>query len=177
MAILIEAISVIIKLNKIIELYPHGWEAFLKNAPNQTICADQHIVRIGFMSPVDVEAFIKNLESLGFEYVKDDKSQDIAVADQLHGFSIPCGWAEIGNVNIDGNNIKACRAVGDDTGQLITPDNWQYDGSLSQTYTYAPTEQVDKSLKFLRHENGLDVYLNTVTGAEVYLGRTSETPA
>ena len=33
---------------------------------------------------------------------------------------------------------------------------------------------VDKSLTFLRHENGLDVYLNAVTGTEVFVGRTGK---
>jgi len=27
-------------------------------------------------------------------------------------------------------------------------------------------------LKFLRHEDGLDVYLNVLTGEEAYIGRT-----
>jgi hypothetical protein len=33
---------------------------------------------------------------------------------------------------------------------------------------------VDKSLKFLRHENGVDVYLNKLTDEEVYSSRTGE---
>lgn len=56
----------------------------------------------------------------------------------------------------------------------MTPDGWQYQGSLSQTYAFAPADHVDKSLKFLRHEDGVDVYLNSLTGKEVYLGRTGE---
>ena len=59
--------------------------------------------------------------------------------------------------------------------QVVTPPTWKFDGSLSHSYGFAPTEHVDKSLKYLRHENGLDVYLNTVTGQEVYIGRTGET--
>jgi hypothetical protein len=31
---------------------------------------------------------------------------------------------------------------------------------------------VDKSLTFLRREDGLDIYRNEVTGKEVYVGRT-----
>jgi hypothetical protein len=34
---------------------------------------------------------------------------------------------------------------------------------------------VDKSLEFLRREDGLDVYFNKLTGKEVYIGRTGET--
>jgi hypothetical protein len=45
---------------------------------------------------------------------------------------------------------------------------------LSAGYDFVPTEQLDKSLVFLRHEGGLDVYFNRVTGKEVYVGRTGQ---
>ena len=54
------------------------------------------------------------------------------------------------------------------------PDGWVYEGSLSQTFGFVPTENADKSLKFLRHENGLDVYYSELTGKEVFVGRTGE---
>jgi hypothetical protein len=174
MAVLVEAISVIVRIGAIQDRYPGGWEAFRDSAPNQTLCADSRLARIGFMSPFDVKSFVKELEKHGLAYIKNGESIDIAVADQQRGFAIKCNWAKCGSVNIDGKNIKACQAVGDSSFQLMTPDGWQYEGSLTQTYAFAPTEHVDKGLKFLRHENGLDVYLNTLTGKEVYLGRTGE---
>lgn len=174
MAVLIEAISVIVRISAIQDRYPGGWEAFRDAAPNQTLCADNRMARVGFMSPVDVESFVKELEKKGLVYLEGGESIDIAVADQQRGFTCKCNWADCGSVNIDGNNIKACQAVGDDSFQLMTPDGWKYEGSLSQTYAFAPTENVDKSLKFLRHEDGMDVYINTLTGKEVYLGRTGE---
>jgi len=174
MAILLEAISVIERISAIHDRYPGGWKAFRDTAPNQTLCADNQLARIGFMSPVDVESFVKELERIGLVYLKNGESIDIAVADQQKGFACKCSWADCGSVTVDGNNIKACQAVGDDSFQLMTPDGWKYQGSLSQTYGFAPTEHADKSLMFLRHEDGQDVYLNTLTGKEVYLGRTGE---
>jgi len=100
--------------------------------------------------------------------------KDIVVADQQRGVAMPCDWVQCGSVSIEGNDIKACQAVNDDSFQLMTPDAWQFEGSLSQTYAFAPTEHVDKSLKFLRHEDGIDVYLSTLTGKESYVGRTGE---
>ena len=173
MAVLIEAISVVVKMSALFERYPGGWEAFRDNAPNQTLCADGQLARVGFMTPVDVEAFIEELESDGLVYLLDGDSQDIVVADQQRGFDAPCSWAECGDIEINGNSIKACQAVGDDSHQLMYPDGWQFEGSLSQTYIFAPSEEVDKSLKFLRNEDGLDVYLNMMTGKEVFLGRTN----
>lgn len=174
MAVLIEAISVVVRLPAIQDRYPGGWESFRDKAPNQTLCADSQLARVGFMTPVDVESFVKELEKNGLVFLEKGEAQDIAVADQQRGLTVGCSWAECGSVEIDGNTIKACRAVRDESDKVISPDGWQYEGSLSQTYAFAPTEHVDKSLKFLRHEDGLDVYLNTLTGKEVYLGRTGQ---
>ena len=55
---------------------------------------------------------------------------------------------------------------------ILTPDEWQYENSLSQNPGYVLPERQDKSFKFLRNENGIDVYLNLVTGEEVFVGRT-----
>jgi hypothetical protein len=174
-AVLIEAISVVVKISAIQERYPGGWDAFKKNVPNQTLCADSKIARVGFMSPADVEAFVKSLEKNNLVFQSNGDTQDLAVVDQQRGFSLTCSWAEFGTVQIDGNKISACQVIGDESGEIMFPDGWQYEGSLSQTFAFAPTEHVDKSLKFLRHEKGLDVYLNTLTGKEVYIGRTGET--
>ena len=55
MAVLVEAISVIVRAAAIHQKYPGGWEAFKRIIPNQTLCADNELVRIGFMTPDDVE--------------------------------------------------------------------------------------------------------------------------
>ena len=70
--------------------------------------------------------------------------------------------------------MAACRLVNSQVQEIITPDEWNYDSSLSSSYGFVPTEHAEKGLKYLRHENGLDVYLNPTTGKEVYVGRTGE---
>ena len=155
-------------------IYPGGWEAFREAVPNKTLCADANLARVGFMTPVDVEAFVKDLENKGFTFAGSETTSNIVVVDQQTGFTIDCDWAEYGSVNVDGNPIKICRAAGDESQTLITPEGWTYENSLSRTHTFVPTEHLEKSMKYLRHENGLDVYLNTVTGKEEYVGRTGE---
>jgi len=44
MTILIECVSVIIKRN-----LPGWWQTFMRGVPNQTLCADDELARIGFM--------------------------------------------------------------------------------------------------------------------------------
>ncbi len=176
MAVLIEAISVVIRADSLLKTFPGGWEGFKAIVPNQTLCADKEIVRIGFMTPDDVESFIKKLEKKGLTYLHDDKSVDIAVVDQLRGPTAKCDWLEFGHVNMKTGRQKvaACRLVGSELMQVVTPPDWSYQESLSSSYGFVPTEHAAKGLKYLRHENGLDVYLNPITGEEVYVGRTGE---
>ena len=177
MAVLIEAISVVVKRSSVNEKFSGGWQAFVDDVPNDTFCADDEIARIGFMSPADVESYIQHLEALGLTYLRDDKAHDMVVVDQQRGIVVSCDWAETGRISLDGSSDKmviACRATGSTLDNMISPGGWQYENSLSQTFNFAPSEYVEKSLKFLRHEDGVDVYVNILTGKEVYLGRTGE---
>lgn len=85
---------------------------------------------------------------------------------------MPCDWLEFGHVELSGNRIAVARLAGSQLKQVITPPEWKFEGSLSQTFAFVPAGAEDKSLRFLRHERGLDVYVNLLTGREVYIGRT-----
>ena len=39
---------------------------------------------------------------------------------------------------------------------------------------FVPTGAMKTTLRFLRHENGLDVYHDVLTGKELYVGRTTD---
>ena len=175
MAVLVEAISAIIRRESINAKYPNGWDGFVFDVPNNTLCADEDIARVGFITPKDVKSFVRRLEEYGFKFIEDNKSVDIAVVDQQRGFTVKCDWLEFGHVNLSDTSKKcaACRIIGRKSTQLITPDGWEYEGSLSQTFGYVSSEHIDRSLKFLRHENDMDVYLNLLNGEAVYIGRTS----
>lgn len=177
MAILVEGISVITKVQEIHKRVPGGWEGFKRLIPNNTLCSDNEIARVGFMTPDDVQAFIAELENHSLVFQSNGESIDIAVADQLHGLTTKCSWLEFGHINLDNDpkkRVAACRLVGSVEQQFFTPDNWSFDNSLSSSYGFSPTSADKKGLKFLRHENGLDVYLSELTGEEVYIGRTNK---
>ena len=57
---------------------------------------------------------------------------------------------------------------------IITPEGWKFEGSLSAKHTFVPNESVDENLKFLRSEEGMDVFLNLKIGKEVYTARTEK---
>jgi hypothetical protein len=56
MTVLVEAISVIIRRKAIDKNFPGGWDDFVKDVPNQTLCADDKLAQVGFMSPQDAKA-------------------------------------------------------------------------------------------------------------------------
>jgi len=54
---------------------------------------------------------------------------------------------------------------------VFCPERWRFERSLSRQYAAVPPQHVGRSLTFLRHDNGLDVYRDALTGKEVYIGR------
>ena len=180
MAVLAEAISVVIRAEPLSVAYQDNWDAFKLDVPNSTLCADGEIVRIGFMSPNDVEQFVKRLTELGLVHLDHDMAKDFVVVDQLQGPTSLCAWLDFGHVDLDADpskRVAACWLKGSEGREVLMPDDWQFENSLSADYTFVPSEEIDEKLTFLRHDEGLDVYRNEVTGREFYLGRTSPKPA
>jgi hypothetical protein len=175
-AVLVEAISVIVRIDSVLKLVPDGWDGYERLVSNSTLCADEEIARVGFMSPVDVESYIKKLCGLGLEFLRDGAAIDIAVADQIHGLNSACSWLQFGRVPTGdaGARVAACRLTGGKSKVLVTPLDWKFENSLSSTYAFVPNEHVQKGMQFLRHENGLDIYDNPLTGKEAFVGRTGD---
>jgi hypothetical protein len=173
MAVLVEGISAIIRVQAVHERFPGGWNAFILKLPNRTLCSDNKLARVGFMTPDDCKEFVDYLEGVGIVFQRNGHAQDIVIVDQMRGFSVPCDWAEFGQIELQpGQTVSAVQMKGADERQLFYPEDWKYEGSLSHHFGFVPTGEEQKSLRFLRHEQGLDVYVNTLTGIEVYVGRT-----
>ena len=175
MAVLIEGISVVIRADSLLAKFPGGWETFKTIVSNKTLCADNELIRVGFMTPDDVEPFIIKLEKAGLQFLKDEEAIDIVVADQMRGLTSKCSWVEFGSNDLDGKQnqkISTCRLVGSRLNRIVTPPEWKYEGSLSQSFGFVPTEHMEKCMKYLRHENGMDIYLNSITGEKMYVART-----
>ena len=179
MAVLIEGLSVVIRVKAINARYPGGWKAFKANVPNANCCWDGELARVGFMAPWDTKAFLASLESLGLIHLDGGMARDMLVVDQLQGPAAPCDEIECGYQYLEDDlerRVLVARLKGSEQELVYTPDEWTFETSLTRSFGYVPEEHVDKSLTFLRHENGLDVYLNVylnaVTGTEVFVGRT-----
>lgn len=172
MAVLVEGISVIVKRAAIDQRYPGGWTAFVKDAPNATLCADSHIARVGFMSDRAALSFVLTLKELGFASPGGPEQSDMSICCQSRGPRDECSWAVFGTVAITSLGKKCdvviAQFIGGEDDPLITPDGWEFEGSLSATDQFVNQMLSDKRYLFLRTENGLDVYLDTTRNKEVY---------
>lgn len=176
MAVLIEANCVVILEASIHNKFKGGMAAFESIIPNHTACADGELLRIGFMMPADLDDFLKLLERYGLQHHSNGEALDFVVVTQFGGIQSKCNWAEFGHVEIvPSQRIAACRLVDSQAGGIVTIEGWEYEGSLSHTYAFVPdAQQIDKSMKYLRREGNVDVYLNLLTEKEMYVGRTGQ---
>ncbi len=185
MAVLVEAISVIVRRDSIDRSFDGGWRAFVSCVPNATLCTDNQLARVGFMDPKAVGKFVEGLQAAGLVFLESGKCTDIAVVDQERGPTIPCEWLEFAHIPFgkSGGRVAACwlfegprlaagvHIPGRST-DLATPEGWTLQGSISQRFTFVPNENVGQRLKYLRTESGLDVFLDTSTGREVFKPRS-----
>ena len=142
MAVLVEGISVIIRQDRIIEAFDGDWDAFETLLPNDTLCGDNELMRVGFLSPSDVEGFVECLGIYGLVHLDAGRSIDIVIADQQFGFSAPCDWAEMVSTTWDENpakSIPACRLKGSQLKILGHPEDWTWDGSLLDDFQFTPS--------------------------------------
>ena len=173
MAVLIEANSVVVRVDSILTKFRGGIEEFDTIVPNETACCDNELFRVGFMMPEGSDKFIQILIDHGLEYLVDDEAVDFVQVTQYGGLFSKCTWAEFGHINFEGKEnqrIAVCRMI-DSEQDLFMPEWWKYEKSLSHTHGFIPEGvSMDKSLKYLRQVGGVKVYLNLLTGKEVFIG-------
>ena len=90
MAVLVEALSVIVRREAIVRKDSGGWSAFVAAVSNPTFCADFELVRVGFMHPDDVGGFIRRLNARGLTFLDGhENAVDLVVIDQREGPTTP----------------------------------------------------------------------------------------
>jgi hypothetical protein len=190
MAVLCEAISVIVKRSSIDKYLKGGWKQFLKDIPNSTMCTDGELVRVGFMTPNQVQVYIELLASGGLQFHPPKKilgifgggrdENDIVVVDQHQGPTLQCDWIEFGKFPVGEKKIKVAMCwlfegerlgVGvhmKSTGMdLAYPAGWA--PNQESRVQFAAFEDLDARYEFLRNENGLDVLWDNEEQKEVFV--------
>ena len=197
MPVLCECISVIIKCSSIERFFKGGMDAFYKIIPNDTARSDGELFGVGFMNPMDVKSFIDVLENSGLQFqqskgfslkrLKNRSQNDIVVVDQFMGPTTDCDWIEFSQFPVGENNtmVSACwlfegtrfglgpQISEDQLNNLAVPHGWTPDQTESISFH---SDYESDRFQFLRHENGLDVYLEKTTGKEHYTTERNRRP-
>ncbi|MGH7113450.1 MAG: hypothetical protein ACREE9_03045 [Stellaceae bacterium] len=182
MAVLVEAISVIVRRDSIERSFEGEWTAFVSRVPNATLCTDGQLARIGFMSPKAVGEFVEGLQAAGLIFSESGKCIDFVVVDQQRGPTMPCEWLEFAHIPFgkSGGKVGSCWLfegprmgwgihLPGDSMDFATPSGWKFEGSLSERFTFISNEDFKSRLKYLRTEGGRDVFLDTSTGLELFI--------
>ena len=173
MAVLIEALSVVVRCEAIVKKITGGAEAFMTSLPNNTLSSDGELACVSFMAPADVQRYVESLVGEGLIYKDGDSSVDIVVVDQMRGMTTDCDWADTGEVdwnNNPDNRIVVCCARPTKVDRVVVPEGWSYEKSLSVNCKYVDGKQIPENLTFVTSENGVDV-LRDETGQEFYVRR------
>ena len=180
MAVLIEAWSVLVRRDAIEQRIEGGWSNFLSLIPNRTLCTDGKLARVGFMSWDDAEEFVQRVADAGLDASNESQWLDLTIVNQLEGPTGPTPWLRTSHVNLAPDQKIlvgwiSSRPVPDGVMTVPTdvavPDGWTYETSITANMTYVPSLNPEE-YKFLRTQDGLDVYLEIATGKEMYVGRT-----
>jgi hypothetical protein len=131
MAVLCEAISVIVPTSFLEQRYDEGVAGYAEEVPNATFCSDGVLTRVGFMSPLDVEAWVDHLIRNGFEFLDESEEWfvDVAIVDQIHGLTAGCTWL----VTEELAGVRWVWSASEEPGELIAPEGWVPENSRSMT--------------------------------------------
>ena len=178
MAVLIECLNVVVRRDAIAARMRGGWTEFVGLVPNQSLCADDHLARVGFMAPSDVGEFLDLLGQAGLVAFDGTTCRDMVVIDAHTGTTRPCTWVDVyATRSYDGGSIIACSPAGWAGGRVSVPVGWAYESSLSRAHSYIPLEHADEEMEFLRHgTDGFDVFWDKRKQREVVVGRTGCEP-
>jgi hypothetical protein len=173
MAVLVEGLSVIIRGDALLRAFGN-FDRFKRIVPNETLCADNELVRVGFMHPDDVGHFISQLETEGLRYIVNGRAEDLVVADQRTGFAAICDWASFGHAPWGGDPAKpvgVCMLENSSIDEVVLPEGWTYEGSLTASFKFTPTEELETILA--SEEDGVQVVRLPSEDKPHYIGRTS----
>lgn len=154
MAVLVEALSVVVRKKSIESKFKGGWAHFVASVPRDAFCSDEELACVRFLRPEEVGEFIGWLEEGGLVFVIHDHTIDIAVMDQFNGPTGPpnsTNWLEFSRLGTPGNRISACwlyegnrwvDGIHSHTAhfKVHSPEGWSFPTSLSANAKFQALE-------------------------------------
>jgi hypothetical protein len=161
-AVLCEAISVIVPVEVLNRRYPGGLAGYEADVPNATFCCDAVLTRVGFMAPIDTQQWAEQVQDFGVVLrAQDDTFAEMAVVEAPSGLTLPCHWLDTEVID----EVMWAWVAGSAQGELVAPKGW----SPSGQWVFIPNEELPGVP--MVSEDGIDVLLDPQTGQPGYVGR------
>jgi hypothetical protein len=168
MAVLIEALTLVVPQRELDLRFPGGTEAFcqamleLEKPPRFVCMADERLVNASFYDPPHLLPAVELLEANGFTDVEEDGGfLDFAYVDQRYGPTMPCNWLKW-RQHPDG--FTYAWLVGAEAGDMAAPEGWTPEQSKALTRT----DLRDETGRMIRlaKEGELETWLDLETGQQ-----------
>lgn len=169
MAVLVEAITLVVRRTFLDVCYPGASEGYIAaHTPDgeriHLAVADESLVAVSTLNRDVAHALGEHLLSHSAVIVDNQANEfvDFAYVDQLEGVAMPCPWLEWTR---DGNGVASVRFAPSGSTGVVTPPDWTVDSSTSLTRTDIRLE-TDHMLK-LAEVGGIEYWLDFDTGRQI----------
>jgi hypothetical protein len=142
--VLVEGLSVIVRLETIETRLAGGLEQFRRLAPAATLCTDGELVRVGFETNEGMTVFLRVLVALGLRYAVGPAEDDVAScrvaidADGPRAMHSPCDWVGYANyiwTETGAQVVTASLRKGHaPQNSIALPPGWEYETSQSAVF-------------------------------------------
>ncbi len=164
MAIALEAFTVVVRPEGLARL--GGVAVFQELVPNSTFCYDDELARCAFMDRSDAIEFVQTLHLRGLE-TTELAEPDVVLVTAFDGTMKPdCDWLEVANYKKGWIGWLA----GTEPTSIAAPSTW--DPDAESNLQRMSNEEAAKRLRFVRREENVEVFVDTETGKELFVGRT-----
>ena len=128
MAVVIEVLSLVLRVDRVAQRFPGGWTAFESQVRDHpSYCNDGELARLAFLTQEDVAALAGDLRGSGLQ------AEDMAVVDQDTGPVQPPEWLEFYHVDMatDGPKrpVPVVRLKGSTQTRTVFPKGWSWETS------------------------------------------------
>lgn len=158
MAVLVESVSIVLRLDAIEQKFQGGAGAFQGIYGASSICSDGELVRMGAATPEAAQQLAKRLETQGLVHLRDGKAADFVVVDQLRGLMSPCDWCEYGAIMRGDQRLQAAQMKGTQQKGLAIPLDWAFEYSHSDAHVRIERKDLPQGAQSLGNVAGMDAY-------------------
>lgn len=80
--------------------------SFIADLPNSSFCADGELAVVSFMTPSAALDYADKLVTGGLKHLVNSRAVDIVIVDQLSGIVDDCDWAQTGETEWNGMELR-----------------------------------------------------------------------